>query len=46
MQTFSFEPTWSPNGLNIAFVSNMTGTYHIWVLSTTGGSQGSSGSGY
>jgi len=33
----SFEPTWSPDGLHIAFCCNIGGYYHIWVTSATGG---------
>lgn len=46
--TFSLEPAWSPDGLNVAFACNMTGTYHIWVVSTsgTGEPQKNIGSGY
>jgi Tol biopolymer transport system component len=30
------EPTWSPDGSNVAFSSNLGGFYHIWVTSILG----------
>jgi Tol biopolymer transport system component len=32
-----FQPTWSPDGANIAFSCNLSGNYHIWVMPSAGG---------
>jgi Tol biopolymer transport system component len=33
----ALQPTWSADGANIAFSCNLSGTYHIWVMSAAGG---------
>jgi dipeptidyl aminopeptidase/acylaminoacyl peptidase len=42
----TFEPSWNPDGSLIAFSSNLTGQYHIWITSLSGLTGPASGSGY
>jgi Tol biopolymer transport system component len=32
-----FEPSWSPDGRTIAFTTDRTGTFNIWLINATGG---------
>src|SRR5690606_5649442 len=38
-ERFNAEPTWSSDGQLIAYESNLAGTFDIWVMSASGGSQ-------
>jgi Tol biopolymer transport system component len=42
----SQQPTWSADGVNVAFSCNLSGTYHIWVVPAAGGTGGQVASGY
>ncbi len=42
----TFEPSWSPDGSQIAFSCNMNGQYHIWVTSLSGMAESAVVAGY